>query len=127
MEEITEEALDHFYHLHAQKKEMERELNTMRKSFHLLFDQHVGKNQKGELQRGRYKIQRSIRKATSYDPEPTVKRLEELQLEDLVILEKRPDTDKLAAAFEIGLVDQKEFADCKSERQTQSIVVRLIG
>ena len=24
MEEITEEALDHFYHLHAQKKEMER-------------------------------------------------------------------------------------------------------
>ncbi|CDQ38097.1 MULTISPECIES: hypothetical protein [Virgibacillus] len=121
---ITEEEIKRYYVLHEQKKEMEQELNQLKKKFHHYLDNTTGKDRKGDIQRGNYQVLRQIRSAIKYTPEQTVQKLEELQLSDFVITEKRPDTEKLDAAIKLGLVDEAAFEDCKNTKVTQAIVVK---
>lgn len=124
MSQITENELQRYHDLNRQKKEIEHEMNQMKKQFHAMLDDTFGKLQKGEIQYGGYKLQRQIRTSISYHDEDTVQKLENLNLGDFIVVKKRPDTEKLEAAIELGLVEEKEFSDCKRKKQTQTIVVR---
>lgn len=121
---ISEEEVKRYYILQQEKKEMEHEMKQLKKKFHHFLDESAGKNKRGEIHRGDYCIQRQIRTSIYYTPEITVSKLEEMQLSDFVITEKRPDTEKLEAAIRLGLVNEEDFADCKDTKITQAIVVR---
>jgi hypothetical protein len=125
--EITEELVRNYYELTIQKKEIEKEMNELKKQIHHYFDHHVGKEQKGEVKIGKYKVQRVIRSSVSYDEEKTVQKLKELNLEDFIIHVERPDTEKLEAAMKIDLVDEKEFMDCKTNKLSQAITVKELS
>ena len=81
---LTRELLAHYYELNKKKKEIESELDQMKKIFIDYFDGTVGENIKGEIILKDYKLQRQIRITEKYDREVTVKRLEELNLEQLI-------------------------------------------
>lgn len=121
---ITEEDIKRYYELNLQKKKIEQEMNYFKKKFHQHLDDTYGKENKGEIQRGNYKLQRQIRSSIRYDEENTVKKLEELNLNDFVMEVKQPDTEKLESAIKLGLVESKEFTDCKKTKTTQTIVVK---
>jgi hypothetical protein len=122
MYDVTEEELRKFYELNKQKKEIETELNQLKKQVHQFLDHSFGKEQKGEVQRGNYKAQRQIRSSTNYHDEHTVQKLEELNLGDFIL--KRPDIEKIEAAIKIGLVEEKAFEECRETKLTQAIVVK---
>ncbi|MFD1039637.1 hypothetical protein ACFQ3N_14705 [Virgibacillus byunsanensis] len=121
---VTEEEIKKYYELSKQKKEVEQELNHLKNKFHQFLDESIGKNQKGEIHRGNYKVQRQIRSSTSYHDEETVKTLEELNLADFIITLKRPDTDKLKSAFKLGLVEEEAFEHCTKTKLTQALVTK---
>ncbi|MFD2043526.1 hypothetical protein ACFSTA_03965 [Ornithinibacillus salinisoli] len=121
---ITEEEIKRYFELNKQKKDIEQEMNYLKKRFHELLDDSFGKEKKGEIQRGNYKVQRQIRSAIRYDDEHTIEKLEELNLNDFIEEVRRPDTEKLESAIKLGLVEEKEFADCKKSKLTQTIVVK---
>lgn len=122
---ISEADMKRFFELTQQKKEIERELNILKKQFHDVLDSSFGKQQKGEIQNGLYKVQRQIRQSISYHPEKTLQKLEALNLGDFIEVVKRPNTDKLEAAIRLGLVEGEEFEDCTKTRMTQAIAVKL--
>ncbi|WP_188454827.1 hypothetical protein [Virgibacillus oceani] len=121
---ITEEELQRYFELNKLKKEIEEEIKKFKTKFHNHFDDLIGKEQKGEIQRGNYKLQRQIRTSVNYEDNSTVEKLEELNLGDFIIVAKRPDADKLKAAFKLGLVEESIFEECKKEKLTQAIVVK---
>ncbi|MFS0673408.1 hypothetical protein [Ornithinibacillus sp. 179-J 7C1 HS] len=121
---VTEEELKQYFELNKQKKEIEDEMNRLKKKFHEVFDTSFGKQAKGELQQGNYKLQRQIRTSTSYDDMGTVTKLEELNLKEFIIETKIPDTEKLESAIKLGLVEEEDFKDIKKTRVTQTIVVK---
>ncbi|MDL4841749.1 hypothetical protein [Aquibacillus rhizosphaerae] len=125
--DISEETLKKYYDLNTQKKVLEGEMNQIKKQIHSFLDESFGKEQKGEVKRGKYKAQRTIRSSVNYDEEKTVQKLEELNLEDLILQVKRPDTEKLDAAFKIDLVNEDAFADCKTNKLSQSITVKELS
>lgn len=119
---ITENELKRYFDLNKQKKEIEQEMNHLKKLFHQFLDHSFGKEQKGEILRGNYKAQRQIRSSVNYHDEETVQKLEELNLKEFIL--KRPDIEKIEAAVKVGLVDEKSFEDCKDTKFTQAIVVK---
>ncbi|WP_233269556.1 hypothetical protein [Alteribacillus sp. YIM 98480] len=125
--ELTEETLKKYYELNIQKKRLEKEMNRIKKQIHNYLDDTLGKEQKGELKRGKYKAQRVIRSSITYDEEKTIKKLEELNLEDFILQVKRPDTEKLEAAMTIDLVEEKDFVDCKTNKLSQAITVKELS
>ncbi|QGH33674.1 hypothetical protein GI584_06420 [Gracilibacillus salitolerans] len=122
--ELTEEMLKEYYDLNNQKKELEKEMNQIKKQIHNYLDVTFGKEQKGEVQKGKYKAQRIIRSSVNYDEEKTVQKLEELNLEDFILQVKQPDTEKLEAAMKIDIVKEEEFKDCKMNKLSQAITVK---
>ncbi|GGA89553.1 hypothetical protein [Ornithinibacillus halotolerans] len=122
--DITEEEIKRYFDLNKQKKEIETTMNELKKKFHDVLDNSFGKKEKGEIQRGRYKLQRQIRSSVNYDEEGTVKKLEELNLKEFIVERKVPDTDKLESALKLGLVEENDFIEQKKVRITQSIVVK---
>lgn len=123
---VTEEEIKRFYVLHDQKKEIEQELHQLKKKFHQFLDGSIGKERKGEIIRGDYQVHRQIRSSSNYMPEVTVQKLDDLNLSDFIITEKRPDTEKLEAAIKLGFVDAATFEDCKNTKVTQAIVVKEV-
>ncbi|WP_106496420.1 hypothetical protein [Lentibacillus sp. Marseille-P4043] len=121
---ISEDDLKRYVELNDQKKQIDQEMKQLKNKFHQLLDDSIGKEEKGELERGRYKLQRQVRSQIRYHDETTVAKLEELNLEDCIVLVKRPDPDKLEAAIKLGMVDEAEFGDCKRTKVTQAIVVK---
>ncbi|SHG50338.1 hypothetical protein [Ornithinibacillus halophilus] len=121
---VTEDDIKRYYELNNQKKDIQQEMNYLKKKFHQLLDESFGKEQKGEIQRGNYKLQRQIRSSVKYDDENTVKKLDELNLNDFVVEIRQPDTEKLESAIKLGLVEDKDFTDCKKTKITQTIVVK---
>lgn len=122
---LTREMLAHYIELNRKKKEIEEELEQLKKTFNQYFDEHVGENLKGEVLIKEYKLQRQIRKIEKYDQETTVKRLEELSLTEL--LKKTPDEKKINSAIELGILKEKELEGCKRVNTSQAIYVKQLG
>lgn len=122
--QLTTDMLKRYFELNNQKKKIDNELKLLKNNLHDILDESIGKEQKGELQRGDYKVQRQIRSSISYIDENTVEKLEELNLNDCIVHVKRPDTDKLEAAIKLGLVEESEFEGCKKTKVTQALVVK---
>ncbi|SFL59339.1 hypothetical protein SAMN04487943_102364 [Gracilibacillus orientalis] len=125
--ELSEDILKKYYELNIEKKELEKEMNQIKKQIHHYLDETFGKEQKGEVKQGKYKAQRVIRSSVYYDDEMTVQKLEELNLEDFILLVKQPDTEKLEAAMRIDLVKEEEFENCKTNKQSQAITVKELS
>lgn len=121
---LTKEMLAHYLELNKKKKEIESELEELKKTFIQYFDESVGKNIKGEVLIRDFKLQRQIRKIEKYDQETTLKRLEELNLNDLI--KKSPDEKKIKSAIDLGLLKEEELEDCKIVNTSQAIYVKNV-
>lgn len=120
----THEELQRYMDLNKQKKEIEAEMKLLKKRFNDVLDKLVGKGQKGEFERGGLKVQRQVRESISYERATTVEKLEKLNLEDCIQVIKQPDSEKLEAAFRLGLAEEEEFAELRKTKVTQAIVVK---
>lgn len=116
--------LERYFHLQNMMKEIETELNELNKTFHHYFDATVGENTKGSLTVDGFKLQRQVRKTEKFDEEQTVKRLEELRMEDLIETVRRPHPAKVHAALELGLLRHDQVEDLKIRTYIPSIVVK---
>ncbi|WP_163970233.1 hypothetical protein [Oceanobacillus halotolerans] len=123
---ITEKDIERYYELNKLQKEVKQEMNVLKKKFNEFLDDTVGKDQKGEIERGNLKVQRQIRSSTTYKDKPTVEKLEGLNLNEFIVVEKRPDTDKLESAIKLGFVEEGAFEDCKQTKVTKAIVVKEV-
>ncbi|WP_235846862.1 hypothetical protein [Neobacillus soli] len=121
---ITGEMLVRYYELNKQKKEIEIEMNELKDLFQTYFNNLVGSNHKGEIMISGYKLQRQIRKTEKYNEEVTVKRLEELQLNDLLQVVKKPDDTKIKAALNLGLLSSNQLEDCITTTYSPAISVK---
>lgn len=121
---ITRDMLVHYQELNQKKKEIEVQLDELKKLFNQYFDISVGQNIKGEMIINDYKLQRQIRTTEKYKQEETVKRLEELNLEDLV--QKKPDEEKIKSALNLGLLNEKDLENCKIVNASQAIYVKQL-
>lgn len=122
---ITEEMVTQYFEWSQQKKEIESKMEEYKKAFHLYFDQNVGLNTKGQVKIGNYKLQRLIRKTEKYDDVQTVQRLEELQLNDLIQVVKRPDEDKIKSAIHLGFLKENDLDGCLKVYSSSAISVKL--
>lgn len=109
---ITGEMLNKYYELNKKKKEIEMEMNTLKEAFQTYFNNLVGSNHKGEITISGFKLQRQIRKTEKYNEVDTVKRLEELQMNDLIQVVKRPDDNKIKSALNLGLLSPDQLDGC---------------
>ncbi|WP_026573006.1 hypothetical protein [Bacillus sp. UNC438CL73TsuS30] len=121
---VTGEMLVKYYELNKQKKEIELEMNQLKESFQHYFDQFVGENVKGEITISGYKLQRQIRNTEKYNDELTIKRLEELQMNDLIQIVKKPDDGKIKAALQLGLLNQEHLDGCLIKTSSPAISVK---
>ncbi|WP_077213489.1 hypothetical protein [Bacillus dakarensis] len=121
---ITKEMLQRFEQLNLQKKKIDKQLNDMKKVFNDFFDQSVGENIKGEFTIEEYQIQRQVRKTEKFEQEKTIKRLEDLNMMDLI--QKRPDEDKIKSALNLGLLKEEDIKGCLSINTTKAIYVKKI-
>ncbi|MCR2823505.1 hypothetical protein [Lederbergia panacisoli] len=109
---ITGEMLINYYELNKKKKEIEAEMNQLKKVFHDYFDHHIGSLDKGEITLSGYKLQRQIRKTEKFNDEETIKRLEQLKMNDLIQIVKKPDTIKIKSAINLGFLQEKDLEGC---------------
>lgn len=109
---ITGEMLNKYYELNKKKKEIEMEMNTLKEAFQTYFNNLVGSNHKGEITISGFKLQRQIRKTEKYNEVDTVKRLEELQMNDLIQVVKKPDDNKIKSALNLGLLSPDQLDGC---------------
>ncbi|WHY89305.1 hypothetical protein QNK12_16480 [Neobacillus cucumis] len=121
---VTGEMLVKYYELNKQKKEIELEMNQLKDSFQYYFDQYIGENVKGEITISGYKLQRQIRNTEKYNDELTIKRLEELQMNDLIQIVKKPDDGKIKAALQLGLINQEHLDGCIIKTSSPAITVK---
>lgn len=110
--------------LNRKKKEIEKELENLKKAFNQYFDVAVGKNVKGELNISGYKLQRQIRKSEKFEQDETVKRLEELNMMDLI--QRKPDEGKIKSALNLGLLKEADLEGCIKQISSQAIYVKQI-
>ncbi|HZH62509.1 MAG TPA: hypothetical protein VEY70_23695 [Metabacillus sp.] len=122
---ITREMLAHFLELQHKKKEVETEIDELKRAFNEYFDLSVGKNAKGEMVLRDYKLQRQIRNTVKFKQQQTVKRLEELNLLDLI--EKKPDEGKIKSAIQLGLLHEEDLEGCKTINTSQAIYVKYLS
>ncbi|MBI0580830.1 hypothetical protein IEC97_26175 [Neobacillus cucumis] len=123
---VTGEMLVKYYELNKQKKEIELEMNQLKDSFQHYFDQYIGENVKGEITISGYKLQRQIRNSEKYNDELTIKRLEDLQMNDLIQIVKKPDDSKIKAALQLGLLNQEHLDGCIIKTSSPAISVKPI-
>lgn len=109
---ITGEMLVRYYELNKQKKEIELEMNQLKESFQSYFNHLVGTDHKGEITISGYKLQRQIRKTEKYNEPETIKRLEELKMNDLIQVVKKPDDVKIKAALNLGFLKADQLDGC---------------
>ncbi|MGE6258083.1 hypothetical protein ACQKCU_09270 [Heyndrickxia sporothermodurans] len=121
---LTKEMIILYDELNRKKKEVEAELDQLKKAFNQYFDIAVGKNGKGEVIIGGYKIQRQIRTTEKFDQETTIKRLEELNMMDLI--QKKPDEVKVRSAMNLGLLKDQDLEGCIKTSSTQAIYVKKV-
>jgi hypothetical protein len=121
---ITKEMLSQFIELSRKKKEIESSLEQLKNVFNQYFDDACGKNKKGEMVINEFKLQRQIRTTEKYEPEITVKRLQELHLEDLI--QRKPDDAKIKSALHLGLLKTEDLKDCIKSSSSQAIYVKKI-
>jgi hypothetical protein len=122
--EITKEMLSEYEDLNELKKDVEKKLDSLKKRFHLYFDENVGVNEKGELTIDGYKLQRSIRKVEKFDDAKTVDRLESLNMVDLIQVIKKPDEEKVKAAINLGFLKEEDLEGCISVHASGAIYVK---
>jgi hypothetical protein len=115
-----------YYELCKKKKEIELEMNELKDTFHDYFNKLVGPNNKAEVTINGYKLQRQMRKIDKYNEEVTVKRLEELQMTDLVQVVKKPDDAKIKSALQLGLLDEKNLEGCIVTSYSPAISVKTL-
>ncbi|MEH7014251.1 hypothetical protein V7087_26145 [Neobacillus niacini] len=123
---VTDEMLVKYYELNKKKKEIELEMNQLKDTFHDYFNKLVGPNNKAEVTINGYKLQRQMRKIEKYNEEVTVKRLEELQMNDLVQMVKKPDDAKIKSALQLGLLDEKNLEGCIVTSYSPAISVKTL-
>lgn len=123
---VTAEMLVKYYELNKQKKEIELEMNELKDIFHDYFNKLVGPNDKGEITINGYKLQRQVRKTEKYHEDVTVKRLEELQMNDLIQLVKKPDDAKIKAALNLGLLNEQQLEGCITTTYSPAISVKTL-
>ncbi|MEH6948389.1 hypothetical protein V7068_15220 [Bacillus sp. JJ634] len=121
---ITRDKLVQYVELSRKKKEVEMQLEALKKDFNKYFDHSVGKHSKGEVTISDYKLQRQIRKTEKFDREITVNRLEELNLKDLI--QKKPDEEKIKSALNLGLLKENDLEGCVIKSSSQAIYVKQI-
>ncbi|MEH7110549.1 hypothetical protein [Bacillus sp. JJ1764] len=121
---ITRDMLVQYYELNKQKKEIEMKMNELKDQFQDYFDNLIGSNHKGEVTISGYKLQRQVRKTERFNEETTVKRLEELQLHDLILTVKKPDDAKIKAALSLGLLKEEQLEGCMITSLTPAISVK---
>jgi hypothetical protein len=122
---ITEEMVARFFQLVKKEKEIEKELNQLKRQFNDYFDAKVGNSEKGEKEIGPYRLQRQIRVRESYKEEEVVRKLEELNLQDCIQYIKKPDYRKLEAAIALGLLSEGELDEYKERKFTPVITVKI--
>ncbi len=122
---ITEEMVARFFQLVKNEKEIEKELNQLKRQFNDYFDAKVGNSEKGEKEIGHYRLQRQIRVRESYKEEEVVRKLEELNLRDCIQYIKKPDYRKLEAAIALGLLSEGELDEYKERKFTPVITVKI--
>jgi len=122
---ITEEMVARFFQLVKNEKEIEKELNQLKRQFNDYFDAKVGNSEKGEKEIGPYRLQRQIRVRESYKEEEVVRKLEELNLRDCIQYIKKPDYRKLEAAIALGLLSEGELDEYKERKFTPVITVKI--
>jgi hypothetical protein len=123
---ITDEMLVKYYELNKKKKEIELEMNELKDTFHEYFNKLVGPNNKAEITINGYKLQRQVRKVEKYKEEETVKRLEELQMNDLLQVVKKPDETKIKSALQLGLLDEANLEGCMVTSYSPAISVKTL-
>ncbi|WP_339226586.1 hypothetical protein NSQ77_13650 [Oceanobacillus sp. FSL K6-2867] len=123
---LTEDMLARYYDLNKLKKEIEAEMNQLKVSFHTHMDKYTGPNKKGEFIEGDYKLLRQIRKTERFKEKDTVEKLEQLQMDDLIQIVKKPDDGKVKAAIELGLLAEEDLEECLAISYSQAISVRKI-
>ncbi|WP_249315763.1 hypothetical protein [Bacillus sp. FJAT-49711] len=121
---ITGEMLINYYELNKRKKEIEAEMNQLKKVFHDYFDHLIGSQDKGEVTLNGYKLQRQIRKTEKFNDEETIKRLEQLKMNDLIQIVKRPDTIKIKSAINLGFLQEKDLEGCIVTTSSPAISVK---
>ncbi|MGV3466760.1 MAG: hypothetical protein ACO1OT_15905 [Heyndrickxia sp.] len=125
VESLTEEMMTQYFEWSQQKKEIETKMEEYKKAFHHYFDQQVGLNAKGQVKIGNYILQRLIRKTEKYDEVQTVQRLEDLQLNDLIQIVKRPDAEKIKSAIHLGFLKESDLEGCLKVYSSPAISVKL--
>ena len=123
---ITTDMIARYQELMKQKKEIDNEMDHLKKIFHVYFDRLVGVNQKGEIIHEGMKLQRQIRKTEKYNETSTVQKLEALCLHDLIQNIKKPDTEKISAAIALGLLKEADLHECKEISYAKVISVKDI-
>ncbi|MCL6574190.1 MAG: hypothetical protein K6T88_21345 [Bacillus sp. (in: Bacteria)] len=115
-----------YYQLNKQKKEIELEMNELKDVFQSYFNNLVGSTNKGEITISGYKLQRQIRKIEKYNEEVTMKRLEELQMSELIQVVKKPDDVKIKAALNLGLLSPNQLEGCLITTCSPAISVKSL-
>jgi hypothetical protein len=121
---ITKEMLVRFDELNRRKKDLEAELDKLKDMFHQYFDTALGQNEKGEVRIEGYRLQRQIRRMEKFDPEATVKRLEELNLPELIL--KRPDESKVKSALDLHLLKEADLEGCRISKTTAALLIKKL-
>ncbi|KON89927.1 hypothetical protein AF332_25955 [Sporosarcina globispora] len=121
---ITREMLIRFDELNRRKKDLEAELDKLKDMFHQYFDTAVGQNEKGEVKIDSYRLQRQIRRTEKFDPEATVKRLEELNLPELIL--KRPDESKIKSALDLQFLKEADLEGCRISKTTAALLIKKL-
>jgi hypothetical protein len=115
-----------YYELNKKKKEIELEMNQLKDQFQDYFNKLVGPTNKAEITINGYKLQRQIRKIEKYNEDVTVKRLEELQLNDLIQVVKKPDDAKIKSALQLGLLSENNLDGCIVTSYSPAISVKTL-
>ncbi|OOE12421.1 hypothetical protein [Fictibacillus arsenicus] len=123
---ISEDLVIKYNTLSAKKKELEKELDELKKVFHVYFDNLVGPNEKGEVTVNNYKLQRQIRKSEKFNDEKTVLRLTALNMTELIHHVPKPDEEKVKSALTLGLIKEEDLEGCLIKSASQAIVVKTL-
>ncbi|MEC1524254.1 hypothetical protein P9D43_19820 [Neobacillus niacini] len=123
---ITDEMLVKYYELNKKKKEIELEMSQLKDLFQDYFNKLVGPTNKAEITINNYKLQRQIRKIEKYNEDITVKRLEELNMNDLIRVVKKPDDVKIKSALELGLLSDSNLEGCVITSYSPAISVKTL-
>ncbi|GIN73865.1 hypothetical protein J14TS2_43400 [Bacillus sp. J14TS2] len=121
---ITKEMLVRYYQLNEQKKRTEEQLDELKNIFNHYFDLFLGYHEKGEVTVDEYMLQRQIRTIEKYEQEETVKRLETLQLNELI--QRRPDNKKIKSALDLGILSETDLDGCKQVNKLNVIIVKPV-